>query len=120
MPPDTDSVAQSPCHVTTATTPVATNEQAAGMAHGLQNSQQPLIRVCMYCSVVIDSQPQAYCLLQEPANTTHGACERCTRRFLREFRAGVKSPLLDLIHLRRVHIWGVPYDPYQQQTETAQ
>ena len=83
------------------------------MARPLQNSQDSsLIRVCMYCSVVLDSQPQ-YCLLHEPANnTTHGICVSCTRRFLRELERGVRSPLLDLIHLRRLHIFGVPYDPY--------
>lgn len=128
-PRHTQSVPQAP-HVATPRH-VDTNERKAHLARlatpPLTNSQDSsswsipaLVHVCMYCSVVMDSTPQ-YCLLHEPPDTTHGACDRCYRRLLRELKQGIASPLLDLIRVRRLHVFGVPFDPYlATQAETSQ
>ncbi len=109
---DTESVSQSPAYADVYR--VAPDTRPAS---DVRNSQEYIpterVRICMYCSVVLDSNPQ-YCLIVEPSNASHGACDRCFRRFNREHRAGIVSPLLDLIRVRRVHIWGVPYDPYDR------
>lgn len=113
---DTESVPQSQPH-----TPAYADVYAAALdtqaTGNIRNSQEYIpterVRICMYCSTVLDASPE-YCLIVEPANASHGACDRCFRRFSREMAAGIRSPLLDLIRVRRVHIWGVPYDPYDR------
>lgn len=110
-PRDTQSVP----HTAHSTHDAYLDEQPSHLAAPLRWNPPAAVYVCMYCSTVIGSEHTgAYCLLHEPAHASHGACQRCYRRFCHQLRRGVKNPLAPLVRLRRQHIFGVPYDPYQQ------
>jgi|SRR6185437_15712765 len=121
-PRDTQSVPQSthPRNTQPETQPetyACVNEQRCQTQRSavarLENCQN--LQICMYCSTVIGSEATgAYCLLHEPVTASHGACRRCYRRFCSQLRRGVTNPLSSLVRLRRRHIFGVPFDPYQQ------